>query len=184
VNPRLENWLQSALELPGQKGRECGALGFVKVGNIALDLIFPFASLEWTFDLTGFDCLETFVAIVPHTERDAIPGKFVFRRIEVNRYQLFFRRRLSVQSPSGSQPPEVLRSHFELQFGLMARRQRLLLHRVWSEYQDGLGDGFRATATLGALTSNQCKKPKARSTNCGNLARILKRHPDWRHSGD
>jgi hypothetical protein len=65
------------------------------------------------------DGLETFGALVPHAQRDIIPGQLVLPRIEVNRYQTFFFQRLSTQSTRGPQLPEVLRSYFEFQFDLI-----------------------------------------------------------------
>ena len=95
-------------------------MGFAEAGNIALNLSFQFASSEGTFGPFGFDGLEAFVAVVPDAQRDAIPVERVLGRVEINRDQIFFLRWLSVQSPSGFQLLEVLRSHDELQFGLNA----------------------------------------------------------------
>ncbi len=55
-----------------------------KVGNIALDLMLPFTSYNRAVAPSGFNGLDLFVAIVPHSERYAIPSELMLWRVKVN----------------------------------------------------------------------------------------------------
>ena len=120
MNARLENGLQLSLELLRQQWCKRRVPRLAKIGNVALDLMLPFAPPEGAIGSTGFDGLEKFVAMVPHAQRNAIPCELVLRRIKVNRHQIFFLRWLSAQSSRGFQLPKFARRHLEFQFDLIA----------------------------------------------------------------
>jgi hypothetical protein len=84
VNARLEDWLQLTLKPFGQQGCQWSVMGFAKVRNIALDLVLPFASCNRAVAPSGFEGLDSFVAVVPHPQRDVIPSELMLWRIKVN----------------------------------------------------------------------------------------------------
>jgi hypothetical protein len=73
------------LELLGYQRFQRGALNFAKIGNVALDLVFPFPAPEGTVGALRFYGLEAFLAVAPDAERNSALAELMLRRIEIDR---------------------------------------------------------------------------------------------------